>query len=135
MLEYIKEFTIRLKDSNFRMLWLEQLLFSVLLGAAFHSWLLFAGLFVCLNWVLKKDKGSLYMVCVLSFMWGLVGAVIAYSVSGWECAVAWGMFIFISSIGVHFRDLKKAMNSCYPASEKKKIEWAKDVYWNRLNLN
>ena len=38
MLNSMKNLIIRLRDVNFRILWLELLLFSVILGGSLHSW-------------------------------------------------------------------------------------------------
>ncbi len=135
MFKYVKNFIIRLEDSNFRILWLEQLLFSVILGASLHSWPVFCLMFLGFSWVLNRAKGLLYMVYFLSFIWGLAAVFVGYCLSGWGWGIVSGGIFFMLGLVIHFRDLKEPLNDVNPTLENKVIELEQNWPWNRQNLN
>ena len=116
-------------DLDYRTLFLEQLLFSIILGASLHSLPLFCLSFTVLLWVLHRQKGLIYMVYVLSSIWAMLALVITYCFSGpsWWPVVS-GTFAFIYGLVIHFRDLKGLHK--IPVQD---IELP--MNWNRLNLN
>lgn len=103
----IKKYLSKFHDINFRILWFEQLLLSVIIGSSFNSLLLFCLVFLGLSWVLSRSRGLLYMVYILSFIWGLIGMVAGYCLSGLWWGISLGLLFFILGLVIHFRDLKQ----------------------------
>ena len=54
MLDPIKRFVTKFHDKTFATLWLEVLLFSVLLGSLPHLWSIACLMFFGLSWILNK---------------------------------------------------------------------------------
>jgi len=135
MLNTIKNFMIRLREANFRILWFELLLLSVILGGPLHSWPVACLILLGLSWILNRQKGALYMVFVLSFCWGLIAMAIVYCFSGWGWAAAWGVFILVCGIGIHFRDLKQPLYDIKSIEDAKELQWKSNCYFGRQNLN
>ena len=123
-----------LKDANYRILWLEALLFSVILSSLPHLWPIGCLMFVGLSWILNQHKGTLYMIYILSFVWALAALLIGYCFGGWGWATALGVLFLMCGLNIHFRDLKKPLyNDSIPENDT--IEWGQNVRWNRQNLN
>lgn len=131
---YFKNFLpLFFNNSNYRILWLEQLLLSVIIGTLFHSVTVFCLMDLGLSWALARPKGPLCIIYVLCLMWGLMAMFVVYYLSGWGWAVAWGMFIFVCGLGTHFRDLKQSLNEVN--FYQKPIEYEQNWVWGRHNLN
>lgn len=130
---HFKAFIARfLSDVNYRVLWLEQLLFSVIIGASFHSVPVFCLMVVGLSWILGRPKGPLYMIYVLSLICGFVAMFVAYCLSGWGWPMtAWGVVVLVCGIGIHFRDLKKPMSHTQDNDD----ALESNLLWNYRNLN
>ena len=131
----LKQFMNRLKnDGNTRLLSLEILLFSAILGAAFRSWPVFALMFLGLCWLLNRRKGTFYMIFVMSTIWGLLAAAVSSGLDGWGWPAAFGSWAFISGLVVHFRDLKRPLDyDEFP--DFNAFEWRQNWYFERPNLN
>ncbi len=134
MVRNIKNFIAQFHDKTFATLWLESLLFSVLFGIGFHSWLVSVLMFLGLSWLMNKWKGTLYTIFTLSFLWGFMIFCIVYSVGGWVWGLALGSLVFYKGVRIHLRELKESLNFNFFGSNNVR-EWRQDNYWGRQNLN
>ena len=122
-----------LRDVNYRILLVEMVLFSTILGGSLpHLWFVGCLVFAGLIWVLNKPKGVFYMIYILSAGWALIGTLFIYFLSGWGWAAGWGAFILLSSLGLHFGDLKQPL---YEPPVLQNREEEDFPFLRRLNLN
>lgn len=132
MFSYFRKSRAYLSDSSFMTLWFEQLLFSVLYAIAFHSWIVFVVMFISLSLLLNKLKGKIYMIYVISCLWGFIAFSIGYSINcGWATGLG-GAFVLLG-IKAHISGLKKLVVN-KPASLNN-IDWLRNGYERRQNLN
>jgi len=114
MFEVIKKMKGRLGDSNHIILLFELLLFSVLYGVAFRSWIVSGLMILGLYWIMSRPKGTVYMIFALSFLWGFIAFSIGHSIS-WGWATALGMAFLLLGLGAHMTGLKKSIgpHACF----------------------
>ena len=135
MFEFIRKLKDRLGDSNFMILWFEQLLFSVLYGVAFHTWVVFGAMFLGSFWLLNRPRGTTHMIYAMSILWGFIAFSIGHSIS-WGWATALGMAFFLLGLGTHMTGLKKPMiGHAVVSAAHEKNEWLRNGYQGRQNLN
>ncbi|MBF0522879.1 MAG: hypothetical protein HQL24_07500 [Candidatus Omnitrophica bacterium] len=134
MFDLIRKNKAHLGDHNFMILWFEALLFSVLFGAAFHSWVVFGSMFLGLSFLLSRIRGMIYMAYVMSILWGFIAFSIAYSIS-WGLAMAAGGSFFLIGIKAHFAGLKKRVTYKRVLVKQSYIEWRRNGYQGWQNLN
>ena len=94
-------------NPNFKILWLEALLFAVIIGTSLHSWAVAGMMFLSLWWLLSRRRGTIYAIFALSAMWGFLAGSLGYGLGGWAWAVVLGELALMSGIKVHYRDLKR----------------------------
>ena len=136
MVRHIKKFTARVfHDINYRILWLEALLFSAFIGAGSRSWVVFGLLFLGLSWLLNLRKGTAYMIYALSLLWGFIPFCMGTAWGGWGWGAALGGVAFISGVRIHYRDLKRPWDGVDFAGYNNAVEWRQNWYWGRQNLN
>ena len=135
MLSTIKKLAIRCRERDFRVLGFESLLFSVVFGVAFHSWVVFIGLLSGLLCLLGLPKGKLYASIALSILWGFVACSIGNSSGSWTWAIACGLGMFLAGMAAHMRGLN------LPFDWSTRFYWdtpdslRADHRWRRNNLN
>ena len=123
-----------LRDVNYRILLIEMILFSTILGGSLpHLWFVGCLVFAGLAWVLNKPKGVLYMIYILSVGWALIGTLFVYFLSGWGWAAGWGAFILFSSLGLHSGDLKQPFYILPDVEDS--AESKQNLPFGRFNLN
>ncbi len=105
MSRHIKKFIAQFYDKIFASLWLESLLFSVLIGIGFRSWVVSGLMFLGLTLLIHQPKGTVYTVVALSLMWGYIAASIGYSFGGWLWAAVLGSLGLIQGVRIHWRKL------------------------------
>lgn len=133
MLKHIKNFFPNLGDFNRRILWIESLLFSVIIGVSVHSWPVGCLILLGLSWILNKQKGPLYMVFIFSLIWSLAAMTIAYCFNGWGWGLTWGILSFAIGLTIHFRDLKRPLYEIRPVDDE--MQCMPGLYLRRQNLN
>ena len=127
MSEFIRAVKDRLSDSNFMILWFEQLLFSALYGIAFRSWLVFGVMFLGSFWMLNGRRGTVHMIYAMSLLWGFIAFSIGYSIS-WGWAAALGGLFFLVGIMAHLTGLKSLVSGGIDSVKHVQIEWRRDSY-------
>ena len=75
-------------DHNFRMLWAEAAVLSVIIGAGFASWPGVIILLVGLTWILHRRLGIIYLIGIFSCAWGFLAGMIGYGLGGWVCDIS-----------------------------------------------
>src|SRR5262249_48362611 len=99
-----------LNNKNNLILYFEIILFSILYSIAFHSWIIFVIMFLCLSYLLSKHWGIVYIIYAMSFLWGFIAFSIGYGMSlGW--AVVLGGAFFVLGVQAHLTGLKKPISS------------------------
>ena len=135
MFEFIKKIKIHLGDSNFMILWFEQLLFSALYGVAFRSWVVFGVMFLGSFWLLNRPRGTVHMIYAMSLLWGFIAFSIGHSIS-WGWAAALGVIFFLIGVRTHLTGLKKPVGpSTVVSFNHENIDWRRNGYEGRQNLN
>jgi hypothetical protein len=134
MFEIIKKIKANLGDSNFVILWFEQLLFSALYGIAFHSWVVFGLMFLGSFWLLNRPRGTVHMIYAMSLLWGFIAFSIGHSIS-WGWATMLGMAFFLLGVGAHLTGLTKPVVSTIVSVNHENNEWRRNGYEGRQNLN
>ena len=105
MIKHIKKFIFRFYDNTFLTLAIEFVLFSVLLGIAFYSWVVSVLMLLGSSWLISKPKGTVYMVWAMSLLWGFIAASVGYSCGGWVWASVLGSLMLIQGVRIHWRKL------------------------------
>ena len=135
MFKQIKRFITRLfNDKIFAKLCFEILVFSMLLGIGFKSWIIFGLIFFGLSWLLHQFNGKIYTVIALSCVWGFIAASIGYSFGGWLWAAILGIIVLIKGIRVYWRKLELSWVD-WGLNSNNLIEWQRNGYLGRQNLN
>ena len=134
MSEIFKNFITKLTNHNYRVLWIEAVVLSVIIGAGLASWpgviILLAGL----TWILNTRWGTIYLIGVYSCTWGFLAGMIGYGLGGWAWALLLGILTLISGFKIHCRDLKRPFeNFCFEKfnAEQLRQNW----HFGRQNLN
>ena len=115
-------------------LWIELILFAMLYGVAFRSWLLFGFIFLGLSVLMHVPKRTVYIIIALSCLWGFIAFSIGHSIS-WGWAIALGMGFFLLGGVMHATSLKKLVPTTVVAVINKNIKWHRNGYEGLQNLN
>ncbi len=107
MLKIINKFNAKLTNHNYRILWAEGVVLSVIIGSGFASWPGAIVLLAVLMWVLDRRWGSIYLIGFYSCAWGFLAGMIGYGLGGWAWALLLGLLALRSGIKIHCRDLKR----------------------------
>jgi predicted membrane protein len=134
MVKHIKKFMSQLNDQNFRLLYFELLLFFVLFGIAYRSWLVLSLVLVGLSWLMSRPKGTVYMIFALSSLWGFIAFSIGYSL-GWGWASVLGLAFFLVGITAHTTGLTRPLDRPIPSRHKNANDWRRNWYLDQPNLN
>ena len=59
-------------DKNSRILGFELIIFFIIFGIAYRSWLVLSLVLVGLSWLMSRPKGTVYMIYAFSSLWGCV---------------------------------------------------------------
>ncbi len=102
-------FCSRLANHNYRILLVEAVVLSVIIGAGLASWPGVIVLLVALTWVLSKHWGTIYLIGIFSSAWGFLAGMIGYGIGGWAWTLLLGILALISGVKIHLRDLKKPL--------------------------
>ena len=123
-----------LNNKNIRILGFEALLFSALYGVAFRSWVVFGVMFLGSFWLLNRPRGTVHMIYAMSLLWGFIAFSVGHSIS-WGWAAMLGVIFFLIGVRAHFTGLKNLMSSTVVSVNHDRIEWQRNVYQGRQNLN
>jgi len=121
-------------DKNFVKLWFELLLFSAVFEIAFRSWVVFGVMFLGSFWLLNRPRGTVHMIYAMSFLWGFIAFSIGYGIS-WGWAAALGGSFFLLGMRAHLTGLNKPVAIMAVSVNQNNIEWRRDGYQGRQNLN
>ena len=131
---YFKQFMMKFKDYNFRVLWAEAVVLSVIIGSGLGSWPGVIILLAALMWVLNRRWGTVYLIVIFSCAWGFLAGIIGYGIFGWAWALLLGGLALISGVKLHCRDLKRPFEKVVTGFNKT-VESRQGLYWGRQNLN
>ena len=123
-----------LNNKNFRILGFELLLFFVVFGIAYRSWLVLSLMLVGLSWLMSRPKGTVYMIYALSFLLGFIAFSIGYSL-GWGWASVLGLAFFLAGITAHMSGLQRPLDRQESSRHQPTNEWRRNWYLGQLNLN
>lgn len=123
-----------LNNKNFRILGFELLLFFVVFGMAYHSWLVLSLVLVGLSWLMSSPKGTVYMIYALSSLWGFIAFSIGYSL-GWGWASVLGLVFFLVGITAHMSGLQRPLDRPVSSRQKNTTDWRRNWYLGQPNLN
>lgn len=123
-----------LNNKNSRILGFELLLFFVIFGIAYRSWLVFSMILAGLSWLMSRPKGTVYMIFALSSLWGSIAFSIGYSL-GWGWASVLGLAFFLVGITAHTSGLKRPLDRPVSSRQKNASEWRRNWYLGQPNLN
>ncbi len=134
MLKLIQRFITSFNEKNFRILGFELLLFSMVFGIAYGSWLIFGLMLVGLSWLMSRPKGTFYLIFVLSFLWGFIAFSIGYSL-GWGWGAVAGLAVFLFGVNAHMSGLKRPFEKSTSPEYKNLDHWRKNWHLSRQSLN
>src|SRR5580658_834809 len=100
MLKIINAFKARLANHNYRVLWAEAVVLSVIIGAGLASWPGVIILLVALTWALNTRWGAVSLIGLFSCAWGFVAGMIGYGLGGWAWALLLGILALIRGIKI-----------------------------------
>src|SRR5271154_2149810 len=98
MSNQIRQFISKFKDHNFRLLWAEGAVQSVMIGAGFYSLPLVIILLAALMWVLQTRWEAIYLIAIFSCVWGLLAGWLGYSLNGWALALLFSVLALRSGV-------------------------------------
>ncbi|MDE2231238.1 MAG: hypothetical protein KGJ95_04125 [Candidatus Omnitrophica bacterium] len=102
-----RNFCSKLADYNYRILWAEAVVLSVIIGAGLASWPGVIVLLAALTWVLNRRWGKVLLIGLFSLAWGLLAGMIGFGLGGWVWALLLGSLALISGVKIHCRDLRR----------------------------
>lgn len=117
-----------LNNKNFRILGFELLLFFVIFGIAYRSWLVSGLMLVGLSWLMSRPQGTVYMIYALSSLWGFIAFSIGYSL-GWGWASVLGLAFFLVGVTAHASGLKRPLDRPVSSRHKHTDEWRRNWYF------
>ncbi len=133
MLKIIRNFTSKLANHNYRVLWSEAVVLSVIIGAGVASWPGVIILLAVLTWTLNRRWGSVCLIGLFSCAWAFLAGMIGFGLGGWAWALLLGVLALISGIKIHLRDLKRPF---YSGLENFNVnELRQNWFMGRQNLN
>ena len=121
-------------DQNSRILWFELILFFIIFGMAYRSWVVLSLILVGLSWLMSRPQGTVYMVYALSSLWGFIAFSIGYSL-GWGWASGLGVAFFLMGIAAHMAGLKRPLDRPAPSRPRDSNDWRRNWYLGQPNLN
>ena len=121
-------------DKNSRILWFELIIFFIIFGIAYRSWLVFSLMLVGLSWLMSRPKGTVYMIFALSSLWGFIAFSIGYSL-GWGWASVLGLAFSLVGVTAHMSGLKWPLDRPVSSRQKNANEWRRNWYFGQPNLN
>ncbi|MDE2214201.1 MAG: hypothetical protein KGJ61_03635, partial [Candidatus Omnitrophica bacterium] len=102
-----RNFCSKLADYNYRILWAEAVVLSVIIGAGLASWPGVIVLLAALTWILDRRWGKVLLIGLYSLAWGLLAGMIGFGLGGWAWALLLGILALMSGVKIHCRDLKR----------------------------
>jgi len=105
MFQLIKK-DAKLSEENRPLIWSELVLFSVLSGLVYHSWLVFLIISFGLVWLMTRPNGMFYMIFAISALWAIIPFCWGFAGGGWLWAFIIGGAAFWMGIKVHVDGLK-----------------------------
>jgi hypothetical protein len=134
MSEFIRNFTAKLANHNYKVLWAEAVVLSVIIGAGLASWPGVIILLVAFTWALNRQWGTACLIGLFSCAWGFLVGMIGFGLGGWAWALLLGILALISGVKIHLRDLKRPLG--YESIEQFNCKkWRQNWYLGPQNLN
>ena len=133
MSEFIRNSTSKLSNHNYRVLWAEAVVLSVIIGAGLASWPGVIILLAILTWVLDRRWGTIYLIGLFSSAWGFLAGMIGYGLGGWAWALLLGGLALISGVKIHLRDLKRPFHEGFEKFNTNELR--QNWFMGRQNLN
>jgi len=134
MTNQIRQFLSKFKDHNFRLLFGEGIVLSVIIGAGLASWPGVFILLVALTWTLNRQWGTVCLIGLFSCAWAFLAGMIGYGLGGWAWALLLGILALISGVKIHLRDLKMPFRSM-DLEEFNANQWRQNWNLGQQNLN
>jgi len=134
MTRQIMKFLSKFKDHNFRLLFAEGVVLSVIIGDGLASWPGVIILLTFLLWVLNRRWGTVYLIVIFSCAWSFLAGYIGYSIFGWAWALLLGSLALISGVKIHCRDLRRPFVS-EDFEQFNENKWRQNWYFGQQNLN
>ncbi len=132
MLRHIRR--LYASDQNSRILWFELILFFIIFGMAYHSWVVLSLILVGMSWLMSRPQGTVYMVYALSSLWGFIAFSIGYSL-GWGWASTLGLVFFLIGVTTHMSGLKRPLDRPVSSRQGNANDWRRNWYLGQPNLN
>jgi len=126
---------INFKDYNFRILGVEAVVLSVIIGHGLcGSWPGVIIFLAALLWMLKRRLGTVYLIVLFSCAWSFLAGYIGYGIFGWAWAILLAVLALISGVKIHCRDLKRPfVNEALEQFNENR--WRQNWHLGRQNLN
>ena len=121
-------------DQNSRLLWSELIIFFIIFGIAYRSWLVLSLMLAGLSWLMSRPKGTVYMIFALSSLWGFIAFSIGYGL-GWGWASVSGLVFFLVGITAHMSGLKRPLDRPVSSRQGNINDWRRNWYLGQPNLN
>lgn len=121
-------------DKNLKILWFELIIFFIIFGIAYRSWLVLSLVLGGLSWLMSRPKGTVYMIYALSSLWGFIAFSIGYSL-GWGWASGLGLAFFLVGVTAHTSGLQRPLDRPVSSRQKNANEWRRNWYLGQPNLN
>jgi hypothetical protein len=134
MPKILKNFIARLSNHNYKVLWSEAVVLSVIIGAGLASWPGVIIFLAVLTWILNRRWGTIYLIGLFSCAWGFLAGMIGFGLGGWAWALLLGILALISGVKVHLRDLKRPFRSMNFEQFNTK-QWRQNWHLGPHNLN
>ena len=121
-------------DQNSRILRFELILFFIIFGMAYRSWVVLSLILVGMSWLMSRPQGTVYMVYALSSLWGFIAFSIGYSL-GWGWASGLGMLSFLMGVAAHMAGLKRPLDRPVSSRQRHTNDWRRNWYLGQPILN
>ena len=121
---------VKFDTKSIVILWFEILMFAMIYGRAFRSWLVFGIIFFGSAVLMYVPKRTVYIIIAVSFLWGFIAFSIGHSLS-WGWAMGLGMTFLLLGIRAHLSGLKQPLKRLIFWEDKNIDNWC----WSRQNLN
>jgi hypothetical protein len=130
----LRNFTAKLANHNYKILWSEAVVLSVIIGAGLASWPGVIIMLAALTWALNRSWGTICLIGLFSCAWGFLAGMIGFGLGGWAWALLLGILALISGVKIHLRDLKRPFKLIF-TGQYNVIEWRLNWHLGRQNLN
>ena len=126
---------IRFDRKSKAILWTEAVVFAVIYGLMFKTWIVTAVLILISSVLMSKPRTQAYTIFLMSFLWCPIFFAIGFTIGGWIGGIVLGGLVIYKGIKLHWRDLKRSQEDenieAYVNTEK----WRQNWHLGPQNLN